>query len=295
MAASAFFACAIESPFMEPEQSTTIFTLRGCVLDEAAEERLERGEHDVAGRVEVAERGRTLAALHAEVQHEVAIHDGARRVELDDRGVAVGAMTHLVRGAFEARVAEQPLDADRQAEAVLDGERGLRHLVRRERALAVAGRDGRGKEEPDRVARPPQHERVAEADRDALARHDVADVHRVEAGLGLLEHDGRVAVRDRVLVAFLGGLLLDHRAAQHALADRHLEAEEHGVERQREGVDGLDVGLAVVAVHLRDGRFRHEVAQGGLDRDVLERQGLAARRCHEARSDVHLHSSLVFP
>ena len=89
-----------------------------------------------------------------------------------------------------------------------------------------------------------QQLRVAVADHRLLARHQVAEVQRAQAVAGALEHDRAVALVDGLLVARLGAFFSTTTAAELAPFDLDVEVEQHGLERQREGVHRLDVGRA---------------------------------------------------
>ena len=176
-----------------------------------------------------------------------------------------------MRGAGELGVAEAPADLHAQRKPVLDAQRVFGRMVRQQGRRAEAGRNGSRQRDPQELACPAAQQRVAERDLRLLSGQEVADVHRVEAGLGRLEHDGRVAVGQRVLVRRLGVRAGLHGPVQDPPADLHLQFEQHRVQGERKGVHRLYRHRLVVTVGLGDAHLGEEVAQHSRDRDVAQR------------------------
>ncbi|MCG3203226.1 MAG: hypothetical protein NFCOHLIN_03159 [Gammaproteobacteria bacterium] len=200
-------------------------------LLQAREERLEARDRRHAFGVLSAqdEAARRLRRLH--VQDEVAVHDGLRLQQGQHSLLRRLDQLDGMGRADELRVAQSAEHLHAQGELALDRERGFRDLVRPMRRFTEARRDRGRQEEAQPIAGPPVQDRVAEGDLRRLLRKQIADIHRVEARLDGLQHHGRVAGLDGILVLLLGRLLPDDDALEHAPADGDFEIEQHRVER----------------------------------------------------------------
>ena len=276
MPASACLACAIESPCIDPEQSITIASssARGCRRPGNSGWKLAIARRSIAVRAADREAVRRLRGLHG--QDEVSIHHRLRLRERDHgllggrgqrhrdgRDTRTGPRAGCRRLRPAGRIGFPPPETTRASGAA-------------RAATPHTRRDRRRQRHPQRVAHPAVHDRVDERDHGRLLGQEVPDVHRVQPGLDRFEHHGRVAGREGVFVSLLGGLLLDDDAVEGAAADLDAQIEQDGVERERKGVDRLDVHVLVVAVGLADGHLAEEVAQGCRHGHVGQGDALAA-------------------
>ena len=111
-------------------------------------------------------------------------------------------------------------------------------LVRR---VTIAWRDRGRNMKPELAPRPAIQNAIGKPHDCGFARCQVAHVHGVKTRLDLFEHHGAVALFNGGLVALLGLGLCSDFAFESALAQLDLEVEQHGIERERKGVDRLDI------------------------------------------------------
>ena len=176
-------------------------------------------------------------------EDEVAVEAGAAGQLHVEAGSIAPDADRVGRRAHFA-VGQLAFDGDAQVERVLDEQVGLRRFPIFQPGIpgvAVAGCDGGRDEQAQAVAQPGQGHRIAIADDSRFARHQVAEVHRVQAVPAIRDHHGGVAIGDRLLVLPFGGLALDDLAGEGAAVDVDRQVEQHGADGQREGVDGFDV------------------------------------------------------
>ena len=267
---------------------------RGAFL--TGQRRAEARQHHPIRRVPGQQRARLSRGGAARFQHHVAVHRRGPR-DFDHRLVSVGRDRKGMRWRGPARPLQDAAHRDLQPEATFGVEGELRRLVRIEAAGgrgAVARGDGGGHHEPHQVAVPAQQQPVAEADGRRLARTEVADVGGIQSRLRLFQAHRRVAVGNRVLVPFFSLALGDDRAGQRPILQLEREVQQHGIQRQRKGVDRLDVPGAGIAVPLAYADHGHQVVDRGVDADLLQHHLTSGglHRCAKVRSR-HRSSSVL--
>ena len=114
----------------------------------------------------------------------------------------------------------------------------------------------------------------------------VAEADGVEAVAVVLDQCGGVAVVDGLLVLLGRFLACDGVRLELAFADLEVESQQYRAQRQREGEDGFEVLVGVVAVALLDGEFEDQAFESAVGGDALQRNGGAVFACAGLRTGL---------
>ncbi len=186
----------------------------------------------------------------------------------------------LVRRRGQLLDPDRRLDVEADVEPVRLGlpgrEVGIRHplVARRVRPARVAWPDDGRIDELVGPVVGNQHLGVVHLHGDAIAGHDVRDVHREDVGALLLEQRGTLPLTARRLVAGAGGGATIDLRLDHARADLHPHPVHRGAGRGRKNVHRLDRRLAAVLeqlvhLHPRDDAGDRDVGGGLLQGKAL--------------------------
>ena len=143
-------------------------------------------------------------------------------------------------------------------------------LQARPAGITVAGSNGGGQLQAQRVAVPDRQQRVAIGQFGSLPRQQIADVDGVQTPPGFLEQDRAVAAADRLLVGILGLALGQHPALQRPVINADVHPQQHRLDRHRKGEHRLDVDRFGVLVSLSDGDLAQQPLQPPADRGGLQ-------------------------
>ena len=216
-----------------------------------------------------------------DIDDQVAVQQLARTTHRERHAVRRLPCLHRVAGALDGGTRKGALDVDPKLEGELVCDIGLGCLMGGEWRVAVAGRNDGRHEHPQLVAVPPMQRCVANVDVGALTGGQIADVHGVEPRLRLLDHHGRMAGLDGLLVAVFGLALL-HRDGEIALApDLDHDLVEHRIARCRKCIEGLERCILFVVVGLCHLDLGEEIVDDHVHTDLAQRHRGAGRRLHE--------------
>ena len=163
---------------------------------------------------------------------------------------------------------------NRERERMLDRQAVAGHLMRHQApcllGIAITRGDHGGDHQPQALLLELQRLRIAQRDGAALTDCQVAQVQAVAVIVVALQHDGGIAVGQRVFIACLGLPFCHNGAREGPLPQHHLHAQQHRAPGQGEAVNHLQRVVGRVDEALRDTSLQDRASQVARERDAQQ-------------------------
>ena len=225
--------------------------------------------------------------------HHVAIQPGASGQVQPQTAIDCLARKPVCR-ALHGAAGQRPRNRDRQRQRVLRLQRGLRYLLRLQPCqlcVSVPGRD-RGRDgQPQAPLLECQQLREPHLENHLITGLEVADVGRVQPIGQCFKHHRCIALGQRLFVLPLGLALGDDGADLALAVEFGGEAQQHGLVRQREGVDQLQHAVAWVAVGLAQRQLEQHTVEAAVRLHASKdgRRGACFAACQTKRFHLIVH------